>query len=483
MKLFIIALSTIVLFVVGCGFDSTARAPDMDTPSGTEDATPSDHPATDAWMDVDEPSDMDPVASVPQPEYDLVVSVEAIPAREVGGGDQDEVFYRLSMMALRERLEVRRFPFQVSGIDSDDRIKGTSGTDHLRDVKLKDLDTGATVMGPISLPPLLPNGATSSGGMMFGDAFFLEPGVPRNLLITMDISNAEDAPGEFFGGTHRFRVALGWGDGQFLDLGSVVRPGGWILDPSRIQGNSTPLGPEITVTQPYNPCLDRDEPHDGLDNDCDGWVDNDQRLHGDNVWTCNAERGCYWFCDSIEAHGSDMYGFRGCCTSGRFQTDEAVPLPGMLIKGSLSAVYYVASDGKRYIFPTTSILGSWYHEPGGTGNVRRDAQVCANVREFPDETIASMTIGGNVRYRPGTVRTGLFSDPERYVVSGRGVLRPVRGEASFSLLPEFMTDHEAIMPDFVFVNYVIGSPVTAEDPYDPAVEYRFTIEQVLGLAP
>ena len=41
---------------------------------------------------------------------------------------------------------------------------------------------------------------------------------------------------------------------------------------------------------------------------------------------------------------------------------DAAVGPGELIKASQPAVYYLADDGKRYVFPNERIYFSWYED-------------------------------------------------------------------------------------------------------------------------
>lgn len=229
-------------------------------------------------------------------------------------------------------------------------------------------------------------------------------------------------------------------------------------------------------------------PYDGIDNDCNGWVDDDQRLHAGHTWTCVASRGCYWFGNAPDSRWDPAYGFQGCYTSGSFPPagDGAIG-PGHLISANaqreLHQVYYLASNGRRYVFPTATTLGSWFMEPGGTGNIMVDAQACANVLQVTDAQLAAIHIGGNVTMRPGTVFTGITTDPARYAISRHGTLRRMN-IGGLTLAPTwYMGPRIVLVPDAFFVNYQVGTGITDTSQYDSAAEYSATIEQDLGIAP
>ena len=123
------------------------------------------------------------------------------------------------------------------------------------------------------------------------------------------------------------------------------------------------------------------------------------------------------FCEPLFSAGD---GFQGCCAVKGVFHMTSTPTPGMLIKGDgLSnpgsccngRVYYLASNGKRYVFPLAAHLVSWYGQPDGDGVPIMDPAVCGQVLQVYDWQLASIPIGGIVTYRPGTFITGIASDP------------------------------------------------------------------------
>lgn len=88
---------------------------------------------------------------------------------------------------------------------------------------------------------------------------------------------------------------------------------------------------------------------------------------------------------------------------------------GDLIKGSQDAVYYYSSLGKRHVFVTQSVYASWYGDNFDS------------VKTITDEQLASIELGLNVPYKPGTMLTAP-SVNEVYVVT-RGIsLRHIPSE-------------------------------------------------------
>lgn len=120
---------------------------------------------------------------------------------------------------------------------------------------------------------------------------------------------------------------------------------------------------------------------------------------------------------------------------------------GQLIKGSGAAVYYCGADGKRYVFANSKVYYSWYSDFSG-------------VQTISDSALASITIGGNVTYKPGTRLVKITSDPTVYVVDAGGVLRPIASEnAAAAIYGAGWNKMVDDLPDAFFVNYRLGDSV------------------------
>ena len=120
---------------------------------------------------------------------------------------------------------------------------------------------------------------------------------------------------------------------------------------------------------------------------------------------------------------------------------------GALIRGSLPAVYYYGSDGKRYVFPNEKTYSTWYSDFSG-------------VQTISDSDLGTLSIGGNVVYRAGTRLVKIQSDPKTYVVEPGGKLRHITSEAIASALygsawNTWIDD----VSDAFFVNYTAGDDI------------------------
>lgn len=139
-------------------------------------------------------------------------------------------------------------------------------------------------------------------------------------------------------------------------------------------------------------------------------------------------------------------------------TAHAAPSAGDLIKladdGNLdttadSAVYYAGSDGKRYAFPNSQAYFTWYADFAG-------------VKIVSPSEMASLSLGGNITYRPGTRLIKIVSDPKVYAVEPSGVLRPITSETvAKALYGDTWSKRIDDVPDTFFTNYSVGEPLGA----------------------
>jgi hypothetical protein len=118
---------------------------------------------------------------------------------------------------------------------------------------------------------------------------------------------------------------------------------------------------------------------------------------------------------------------------------------------SQSAVYYCGANGRRYVFPNEKIYFSWYAD-------------FSHVTVVSDETMASIQIGGNVTYKPGSRMIKVESDPKTYVVSRGGQLRHVTTEAiATALYGAAWNTKIDDLPVGFFTDYAIIAPITSAD--------------------
>ncbi|MCK9361439.1 hypothetical protein M0Q28_04405 [Patescibacteria group bacterium] len=138
--------------------------------------------------------------------------------------------------------------FQIRAITPGCMVRGSRGTEYFRDIKIKNTETGMTLMGPVSMPTLS-DGATSTGFFRVGwDARTIPTGTTWRFAVTMDLSSVEDAPGEFVGCS--YNVYTGMEGGSIIEASSVRYPGGAALTPEQIGGDNAASYSGFTVSAP-----------------------------------------------------------------------------------------------------------------------------------------------------------------------------------------------------------------------------------------
>jgi hypothetical protein len=150
----------------------------------------------------------------------------------------------------------------------------------------------------------------------------------------------------------------------------------------------------------------------------------------------------------------------------------AAPATDSLVKASGPAVYYYATDGKRYAFPNARTYASWFTDFSGVTTVT-------------DAELAAMPLGGNVTYRPGIRMVKIQSDPKVYAVDKNGALRWVTTESiAEDLYGQYWNTAVDDVSDAFFTNYRVGAPVSALGDFDPfaASEATDTIAADKGIA-
>lgn len=149
-------------------------------------------------------------------------------------------------------------------------------------------------------------------------------------------------------------------------------------------------------------------------------------------------------------------------------------LAGRVLVGTKTKTkFYLARDGKRYVFPDeTKTFDTWFPN-AATAPITRVTQ----------DQLESYPLGGNVWYRPGVRLIHISTDQHIYVVAHGGVLRAIN-EGQLDLIYEKNWKSKLdLLQDFYFTNYTIGEPVLAANQYSPEIEMGLsqTIDQDKGL--
>jgi len=130
-------------------------------------------------------------------------------------------------------------------------------------------------------------------------------------------------------------------------------------------------------------------------------------------------------------------------------------LGGDLIKAESNALYYFGHNSKRYVFPNEKTYKTWYED-------------FSSVKTITLDDLSSISIGGNITYRPGVKMVKITTDPKVYAVDGGGTLRWVTTEdLAISLYGENWNQMIEDIPDAFFTNYSVGEPIESLSDFDP----------------
>ncbi len=138
--------------------------------------------------------------------------------------------------------------------------------------------------------------------------------------------------------------------------------------------------------------------------------------------------------------------------------------PGNLIKMACSgvvdvndpckAVYFYASDGSRHAFPNEKVYFTWYDD-------------FDDVIIVTDDFMASLSLGTNVTYHPGTKMVKFQSVHTVYAVEKEGVLRAIGSEdIAASLYGSNWNTKIDDINDAFFGNYSFGDDIDNTSDYD-----------------
>ena len=143
----------------------------------------------------------------------------------------------------------------------------------------------------------------------------------------------------------------------------------------------------------------------------------------------------------------------------------AVAVAGNLIKmDGLSSVYYLAADGKRYVFPNETTYFSWYSDFSG-------------VVTIPQSELESYPLGANVTMRPGTKLVKITTDPKVYAVEPNGSLLWVPDETTaVTLWGADWAGRVVDVPDAFFTNYTISANEVSATAYTAGSLIKWTAD-------
>jgi hypothetical protein len=120
-----------------------------------------------------------------------------------------------------------------------------------------------------------------------------------------------------------------------------------------------------------------------------------------------------------------------------------------------NTLYYLAEDGRRYVFPTAAVYKSWFRE-------------FVDIFEVADDQLFELPLAGNITYRPGVKMVKVETDPKVYAVAPGGILRWITSEAlAENLYGEAWNKNIDDIPDAFFTNYEMGPDIASLADFNP----------------
>lgn len=124
-----------------------------------------------------------------------------------------------------------------------------------------------------------------------------------------------------------------------------------------------------------------------------------------------------------------------------------IPDDGNVLTLSDTAVYYYATNGKRFVFPNEKVFFTWFPD-------------FSKVKVIPIDQMGLIPIGGNVTYKPGSKLVKFQTDPKTYLVTKGGVLRWAQSEeVARGWFGTNWNQHVDDITEAFYVNYKFGQPV------------------------
>lgn len=222
---------------------------------------------------------------------------------------------------------------------------------------------------------------------------------------------------------------------------------------------------------------------------------------GSRIYRSRDGRGDFWFCGEYPGYPAAQYGYRGCCTNGRWSRPEDHGRPaggvyaGTYVRSSSSeTVYYIMnrmSDGAlvRVRMPTSKVFLSQSSGPLFVKGalLLEDPAICSDVWEADEAALGALPEAGTALFVAGTVFTSRLGDRYRYIAGPNRTLHPIRFNGGFTGmgLDAWTSPRLHVLPQPVFDLYVIGAPVNVMSSEDPRVVLsRYTsMERLIDLFP
>jgi hypothetical protein len=142
---------------------------------------------------------------------------------------------------------------------------------------------------------------------------------------------------------------------------------------------------------------------------------------------------------------------------------------GDLIKcPDFTAVYFLAEDGNRYVFPNSNTYFTWY-------------KGFDDVVEITCNELSDYALGGNITYKPGSRLLKLVSARDVYAVESGGILRAIQSEEqAVDLYGSDWAAQVDDLSDAFWSSYTLGDPLAdGENPESETLGLRPIDEKIV----
>ncbi len=219
---------------------------------------------------------------------------------------------------------------------------------------------------------------------------------------------------------------------------------------------------------------------------------------GSRIYRSRDGRGDFWFCGEYPGYPGAQYGYRGCCTNGRWSRPEDFGrAPGIsagtYVRSLASEVVYYIMEQRgtlvRVRMPTSKVLLSIWSHPSfvEASLLLEDPAGCSVVEEADEAALSALPEAGTALFRAGTVFTSRLGDRYRYIAGPNRTLHPIRIDGVFTGMGHdiWTSTRLHVLPHPVFDLYTIGAPIDVMFSDDPrTVLARYTsMERLIDLFP
>jgi len=370
----------------------------------------------------------------------LTITFNGQPTSTLYPGQKAAPFLDLRYCAGSENLDLMILQYVLG--NGFGNLFDPNGKPYFTNIKLVDMATQATLMGPYELDPA--GKIWPSQAFFFGDDFQLAKETCKLVSFVADL--ADD---------FSFCQGCNWR--------------GMLIIPANSNGVVTHDGAMLT-SQEISPTQDI--------------VGNLMKVVGYVDAGSDAQEKFAAYCDTLSWDPQNAY--MGCC--GEFNKVSPDNLKaGDLIKAEgHHTVYFYGSDSKRYPFPTSVEMDSWFSPLDTMSVPLHDFNPnCEKVLEITEAELVAIPLGNtNVTKRPGAYVTGITSDPKRYVVDFHHVLHEASPALLEQIYPGTVPTRMYLTADSFFGNYTLGTPLASADEYIWLQKYPSAdLEVELGIKP